>query len=451
MSNIIHMGNDKNRKKISKDFQTEKGNEISEHLDAVSMGAWNYIYGNYINPKNGNPKIIDTKPIVEYRKNIIKFTNGVIIVIFSLTLVGLFLLGNLMWDEILKNGDKTPFALLPFLLFSAVGVSLWKFHTAERELRHELATLFNDSFVFAYYTHYAFIRELLHHFGYTQKIDAHIDELIPSEFIKTPEDNDELRYHPKEIRKVEIKNSEKIVTEFRETHEDIDFEHLHRKYDEFREKMDESRFNAGKMLARIRIDLGDESFAEQYREYIKHARKTSYHIRRIMKNESKIKLELEPMILSLHTSDIIKMNFEKKLRVYSIHGAMLRRTVRSIQRNLAIKIFYKHFKKEEMIDITEDDYDLRLQDVKSEKRMKLWTEYRNESVEERKDTKSSFLLDFHPELHNVYCKSCQATYILIIYHGKNLKYTDFEKISKKEAGKIKQECKNHELTMFSNS
>jgi len=56
LSDPIHMDNDKNRKEISKDFQTEKGREISEHLDSVNMDAWDHIYGNYINPNPKNEK-----------------------------------------------------------------------------------------------------------------------------------------------------------------------------------------------------------------------------------------------------------------------------------------------------------------------------------------------------------------------------------------------------------
>jgi hypothetical protein len=37
---------------VEDEIESEKGKEISDHLDTINMDAWYIIYGKYINPKS---------------------------------------------------------------------------------------------------------------------------------------------------------------------------------------------------------------------------------------------------------------------------------------------------------------------------------------------------------------------------------------------------------------
>lgn len=181
----------------------------------------------------------------------------------------------------------------------AIATFAWKIISAEQELRKELLRLFGESFVYAYYIQYAFLREILHHSDAMGDLDNYIDEFVLQE----------VNCYNKKIKL----DRSKLVTE----------------YAKYRADIDQSRFNSGLMLSILRITLGDESFADEYREYVKQSRKISFHIRRIMKDGVDINKELPQTILSLKASDLIKLNFERKLSFYSIHRRVLRKFLKS--------------------------------------------------------------------------------------------------------------------------
>jgi len=308
-----------------------------------------------------------------------------------------------------------------FIIFLSIGTMVtifWRFSIAEQKIRSNLTTMFNDSFVLAYYTQYAFVRELLQNIGIIKKLDKFIDEFIVDVDYRTNRASNFKvdKFLEDELQSIQPKKSNNNPHEFDEFYfKKTRLKFIYERYNTFRETIDESRLNAGKMIAQIRINLGDKKFASEYREYLKHARKTTYHIRRIMEGRGEFKDELDDLIWSLRTSDQIKYNFEIKLSKFRIHWALFKKLIRIYSKN--------DFKNDKLLEtppntpdvITCGDYAGYVKKDFDQIYKDYETKYQNLNKFTHK-----------PEIHRVFnCKN--IPHLLIFFDGKNVTYEDIQK------------------------
>lgn len=306
-------------------------------------------------------------------------------------------------DEITSMIDKITNYLFsttnpPYFLMVMMGLGItlwWRVAKAEHNLRNKLIKLFDESFVLAYYAQYAFLREIIRIKKSLYILDPHIDEFL-----------EEIVDYPVQFGLGISKHylsGQKIPDKIR--------------YDLFLKEIDVSRYTAGKMLSTIRIELGDDAFANEYREYIKHARKTSYLIHQIIENKTtNIVHSIEDAIFSLQTSDQIKMNFEKKLRYHSIHWNILTKFLKSLFAHLFFLRFLKFgwFSKDPKIKpmIICDD---GLSDFSK------WFNMKELFMTNAQKIKTLFGISFIPEIHRMYgCKN--TPHMIIFQNGEDVCY-----------------------------